>query len=182
MKTNKSALLIIDVQKAIDDPRWGQRNNPEAENRMSEVIEYWRSEAFPIIHIRHDSKEAGSPYRAGQPLHDFKDQVKPELGEMVIGKSTNNAFVGTDLQEYLCEIEAVHLIICGVLTQHSVDCTARMAASLGYRVTVISDATAATGSTDIVGKKHSADDVHNITLAHLAADYADIKTSAELLV
>ncbi|MEX0297485.1 MAG: cysteine hydrolase family protein [Kordiimonas sp.] len=182
MTTCKSVLLIVDVQKAIDHPKWVRRNNPDAEDNIVSLIEFWRREPFPIVHIRHDSKEVGSPYMPGQSLHDFKEQVKPIVGEKIIGKSTNNAFIDTGLQEYLSEIEANHLVICGVLTQHSVDCTARMAASLGYRVTVVSDATAATGLTDIVGKKHSAEDVHNITLAHLAADYAEIKTSNELLV
>lgn len=182
MSSPQTALLIIDVQKAIDDPKWGQRNNPEAEVRMADLIEFWRGESFPIIHIRHDSKEVGSPYRPGQPLHEFKEQVKPKTGEKVIGKSTNNAFVDTDLQKLLQEIGIDRLVICGVLTQHSVDCTARMAASLGFKVTVVSDATAATELTDVVGKWYSADDVHNITLAHLAADYACVKTSDELLV
>lgn len=182
MISNRSVLLVIDVQKAIDDPSWGQRNNPEAENRIAELIKFWRDEAFPIVHIRHDSVELGSPYGPGQPLHDFKEQVTPLNSERVIGKSNNNAFVNTDLQTHLDTIGADQLIICGVLTQHSVDCTARMAASLGFKVTVISDATAATGITDMDGKQHSANDVHNITLAHLAADYADIKTTKDLLI
>mgnify|MGYP003679377561 FL=1 len=66
------------------------------------------------------------------------------MGETVIGKSTNNAFVNTDLHKWLETTDIKRLVICGVLTQHSVDCTARMAASLGYKVTVVSDATAAT--------------------------------------
>lgn len=175
-------LIVIDVQKAIDDPKWGVRNNPHAEKHMVDMLAFWRQNGGPIIHIQHNSTEPESPYRPGQPLHDFKPEVVPNMGERVISKSTNNAFVGTDLEAELQGEAAHQLVICGVLTQHSVDCTARMAASLGYDVTVISDATAATAVTDLDGKFHSADDVHNLTLAHLGADYAAIKTAEELFV
>ena len=53
-----TALLIIDVQKAIDDPVWskeGPRNNSGAERNISRLLECWRISARPIFHIRHDS-------------------------------------------------------------------------------------------------------------------------------
>jgi nicotinamidase-related amidase len=177
----ETALLIIDVQRAIDDPKWGARNNPGAEANMSKLLSYWRTCGMPVIHIRHDSVEAGSPYRPGQPGHAFKEAVMPFEREKVIGKNTNNAFVGTGLHDYLFDQDIDALVICGVLTQHSVDTTARMAASLGYRVLVVSDATAATGVTD--GRSHvwAADDVHALALAHLEADYATIAATADIL-
>lgn len=175
-------LIIIDVQKAIDHPKWGVRGNLDAEVRISELLHHWRKNDWPIIHIQHNSVEDISPYRPGQPMHDFKEEVAPISGEVIVGKTTNNAFVGTELSSVLEDIDADELVICGVLTQHSVDCTARMAASLGYRVTVVSDATAATEVRDFTGKLHSADDVHNLVLVHLAADYAEVKTTKELMV
>ncbi len=178
---SETALMIIDVQEAIDDPVWGARNNPRAEANMSRLLGAWRTASAPIIHIRHDSTGKTSPYRPGQPGHAFKSSVAPWKDETVIGKKTNNAFVGTGLHDRLFDEEITRLVICGVLTQHSVDTTARMAASLGYEVTVVSDATAATGVTDLDGRHWNADEVHALTLAHLAADYATIVTTADIL-
>jgi len=176
-----TALLIIDMQQAIDDAKWGARNNPDAEANTSKLLGYWRTCGLPVVHIRHDSVEPGSPYRPGQPGHAFKDLVAPFEYEKVIGKATNNAFIHTGLNDYLVDNDINALVMCGVLTQHSVDTTARMAASLGYRVLVVSDATAATGVKDGRGKVWTADDVHALTVAHLAADYATIATTADIL-
>ena len=37
-----SVLVIIDVQKGFSDPRWGVRNNPDAEKRMEKVLGEFR--------------------------------------------------------------------------------------------------------------------------------------------
>ncbi|WCL54590.1 cysteine hydrolase family protein [Gimibacter soli] len=175
------ALILIDVQKAIDHPKWGRRGNPHAEANMAQLLAAWRAKGWPVVHIRHDSIDPMSPYRPDQPLHAFKDEVKPLGGETVFGKNTNNAFVDTGLEALLKANGVSALVIAGVLTQHSVDTSARMAASLGFKATVVSDATAATDVTDMNGRVWTAEDVQALTLAHLAADYAlVIKTDALL--
>jgi nicotinamidase-related amidase len=68
----EAALIVIDVQKAIDHPGWGQRNNPEAEKNIAALLEAWRSTRRPIYHIRHDSTEPNSHYRPGQVGNEFK--------------------------------------------------------------------------------------------------------------
>ena len=50
-----AVLIVIDVQEAIDDPRWGPRNNPQAEANIAALIAAWRAEDLPIVHVRHDS-------------------------------------------------------------------------------------------------------------------------------
>src|SRR6516165_8726472 len=101
---SSAALLIIDLQKAIDAPYWaaeGPRNNPEAEANIARLLRHWRETGRPIFHIRHDSREPNSAFRPGQPGHDFKPEALPLPGETVLAKSTNSAFIGTDLEAQL---------------------------------------------------------------------------------
>jgi len=176
-----TALVIIDVQEAIDHPVWGRRNNPHAETNMGQILRAWRRHGWPVVHIRHDSAQEGSPYTPGSEMHAFKPVVAPEAGETIIGKATNNAFVGTSLENHLRAEAIERLIVMGVLTQHSVDTTARMAASLGFEVTMVSDATAATDTEDYYGTVWRAEDVHALALAHFAADYGRVMGTEEIL-
>ena len=176
------ALLIIDVQKAIDDPSWGSdRNNRGAEANIARLLAFWREREWPVFHVRHVSREPQSTYRPNQPGAEFKDEVRPRDGERVIEKSTNSAFIGTTLEGELRDrgIEAV--VITGVITNNSVEATARMSGNLGFPTYVVSDATATFGRHDYAGHWRSADDVHNMALANLSGEYATIVTTDELL-
>jgi len=169
-----AALLVVDVQQAIDDPEWGPRNNPGAEGAIAALIAAWRAEALPIFHIRHDSVEPGSPYRPERPGHAFKAEARPLEGETVIPKSARSAFVGTRLEEALDALGATTLVVCGVLTHNSVEASVRHAADLGYRVFVVADACWAVDVVDLAGRRWPAEDVHALSLACLAGEYAEV--------
>ncbi|MCK0070140.1 isochorismatase family protein [Kordiimonas laminariae] len=140
----KTALLIIDVQKAMDHPKWGERNNPDAEEVMKRMLDWVRSENWPVFHIQDCSSDPSSPYRAGQPLHNFKDEVKPTGGETIIQKTTGNAFYGTELDAVLKAEQISKLVIMGVHTQHCVRATVEAAIENGYEISVLADAVVAT--------------------------------------
>src|SRR5260370_40929832 len=93
-----AALLVIDVQKAIDHPSWGVRNNPDAESNIAALLAAWRASGQPVYHIRHDSTEPQSHYRPGQPGHDFKPEAPPVEGEPVVAKPSTSAFIATALR------------------------------------------------------------------------------------
>lgn len=175
-----AALLIIDVQRAIDDPSWGaDRNNRDAEANIARLLGRWRERGWAVVHVRHASRESNSTYRKGQPGFEFKDEVLPREGEVVIEKQVNSAFIGTDLQQRLDGIET--LVIVGVITNNSVEATARMAGNLGFDTFVVSDATATFGRRDYHGRWRTADEVHAMSLANLDGEYARIVTTAEVL-
>lgn len=181
MISNKAVLLIIDVQKAIDHPSWGQRNNPKAENNVSRLLSVWRQNGSPIIHIRHSSREPESTYRPNQEGFEFKPAVQPKNGETILTKNTNSAFIGTELEAMLRRNGISTLIICGVITNNSVEATARMAGDLGYETYVVSDATATFDKVDFLGKHHTAEEVHAMSLANLQGEYAVVVSTEEVI-
>ncbi len=177
------ALLIIDVQNAIDDPSWGSdRNNPGAEANIARLLEHWRARGWPLFHVQHVSRDPQSTYRPGQPGCDFKAVVAPRPDERVIEKSVNNAFIGTLLEEGLRAAGVSEVVITGVITNNSVEATARMSGNLGFSTTVVSDATATFGRFDYNGNWRSAPDVHALSLANLDGEYARIMSTDDVLV
>ncbi|PYQ60124.1 MAG: cysteine hydrolase [Acidobacteria bacterium] len=175
-------MLIIDVQKAIDDPSWGDdRNNPNAESNIAKLLALWRERSWPIFHIRHVSRESNSTYRPGQSGAEFKDEVLPRAGERIIEKQTNSAFIGTSLEAELRARKIADVVITGVITNNSVEATARMAGNLGFSTIVVADATATFGRRDFTGRWRTADEVHAMSLANLDGEYAKVITTDELL-
>jgi nicotinamidase-related amidase len=180
-QTQNPVLIILDVQKAIDHPSWGVRNNLYAEQRIANLLHVWRQNALPIIHVRHASVEVDSTYRPNQEGYEFKPEVMPKADEEIITKNVNCAFIGTSLNDSLRTKEAHEIIVCGVVTNNSVDATVRVASNLGYRVFIPNDATATFGMTTREGKFFSAEDIHSIFLTNLHGEYAEIVKTKDIL-
>jgi len=176
-----TVLLLVDVQCAIDDAKWGPRNNPGAEDRIAALIGAWRAAQMPVVHVRHDSIEPASPYCPGTPGHAFKAQAMPLPDEPVIGKHANSAFIGTGLEDLLSDRGATTLVVAGVLTHNSVEATVRHAGNLGYRVFVAADACWAVDVTDLTGRRWPAADVHQLALAVMHGEYATVSDTAALV-
>ena len=179
--SSDSVLLVIDLQKAIDHPSWGERNNPEAEKHIASLLHAWRSTRRPVYHIRHDSTEPDSHYRPGQPGNEFKPEAQPAPGEVVIVKRTNSAFIGTDLKSRLREANHKTLVVTGVITNNSVEATVRMAGNLGFETFLVEDATFTFGRKDWHGTSRTADEVHAMSLANLDGEYCSVVRTNEIL-
>jgi nicotinamidase-related amidase len=169
-----AALVIIDLQQAIDAPYWGRRNNPDAEANVARLLARWRQSRRPIYHVRHDSSEPQSAYRPGQPGNEFKDEVRPAPGEPVIAKRVNSAFIGTDLEARLRAAGHTTLVVTGVITNNSVEATVRMAGNLGFATYVVSDGTFTFDKRDLAGRLFPAEDVHALSLANMQGEYATV--------
>ncbi len=176
-----AVLLLIDLQQAIDHPSWGKRNNPDAESNAARLLALWRENKWPVWHVRHDSTEPSSHYRPGQPGHAFKPETAPLQNEPVIAKRTNSAFIGTDLEAKLRSGGHTALIIAGVITNNSVEATVRMAGNLGFDTYLVSDACFTFGRADLKGHFHSAEDIHDISLANLHGEYCTVTDTLTVL-
>ncbi len=180
----KPVLLLIDLQNAIDDPRWrkhGERNNPEAEQNIAELLQAWRAQNAPLIHIRHDSLESDSPYRPGQAGNEFRPFAAPLPHETVIAKRTNNAFIRTNLESKLRQAGHTALIVCGVITNNSVEATVRMAGNLGFTTYLGSDACYTFPRLDWNGDLCTAEQVHALSLANLDGEYCTVLSTQKIL-
>ncbi len=180
-KLERAALLIIDVQKAIDHPSWGVRNNLQAEQNIAALLAEWRAACRPVYHVRHDSLEPNSQYRPGQPGHEFKREAQPLAVETVIAKQTNSAFIGTDLEARLHKAGIAALVVCGVITNNSVEATVRMAGNLGFETYLVEDATFTFGRKDWRGVNRTPDEVHAMSLANLDGEYCTVVRTADVL-
>lgn len=177
------ALVVIDVQKGIDEEaHWGgNRNNPQAEENIQELLNLWRVNKQPVVIVKHDSVSGNSPFRPGQIGNELKDFLKVGTEEKLISKSTANAFINTDLKTYLDRHNIKEVVISGFVTNNSVEATARMAGDLGFKTIVVSDATACFDKIGLDGQKFSSALVHQLSLANLKDEYATILTTAEVI-
>ena len=174
LTTKNPALLIIDVQHAIDHFALDERSQPDAERNIQTLLALWRHHGLPVVHIRHSSRSLNSPYHAESGFYGFKPEVEPMEGETVITKRENCAFINTALEQWLTDENIQELVITGVLLNHSVDTSVRVAHGLGFRVILPSDTTAASSLTLANGTKVGAKHIHEITLANLRNEYAEI--------
>ncbi len=177
----KTALLIIDVQRGFDHPRWGKRNNPQAEGNIARLLGAWRRAGRPVFHVQHLSTEPDSPLRPGQDGVELKAEVAPQPGEPLVQKRVHSAFIGTDLEERLQEAGVSHLVITGLTTDHCVSTTARMANNLGFTTVLVADATAAFDRTGHNGVHYPAGQVHDLALASLHQEFATVVEADALL-
>lgn len=181
MLPKNTVLLIIDVQQGLDDPSLGARCNPQAEQQMAQLLEAWRAQVSPVIHIQHLSTDPDSPLRPELPGCNFKPEVMPVAGERIFQKQVNSAFIGTGLEDYLRDNDYDTLVAIGLTTNQCVSTTVRMAGNLGFETYVVSDATAAFDLIDQHGQHFKGADVHAISLATLHEEFATVLTTEEVL-
>lgn len=176
-----TTLLLIDVQQGLDDTWFGQRNNPQAEDNIIRLLQHWRSNNWPVIHIQHASSSPQSPLHNSKPGYALKPGCEPMADEMHFVKSVNSAFIGTGLEEQLHNTGSKQLVVCGLTTEHCVSTSVRHAGNLGFAVILAADATASFDSTDHNGEYFSAEQVYDISLATLNEEFCIIRSTHDLI-
>ncbi|WP_354642648.1 cysteine hydrolase family protein [Kitasatospora camelliae] len=138
--TDDAVLIVIDVQQGFEDHGfWGERDRPEAEERIGALLTAWEGTGRPVVVVRHQS--ARGPLVPGTPGYELKPFVAEARADLHITKTVNSAFYGTpDLHAWLQERGAEQLVIVGIMTNVCNETTARMGGNLGYDVVFPIDA------------------------------------------
>lgn len=178
---SNAALVIIDMQQGMHEPTLGRRNNPDAEVQVQRLLSAWRQASWPIVHVRHISRTPGSVFWPGQPGCEFQAALQPLPHEHVVEKNVPDAFTHTGLERWLHARAIRQVVIVGVITNNSVEATARSGGNLGFEVIVAADACYTFDQTDLSGRLWPAEDVHALSLSNLAMDYATVVETDEIL-
>ena len=179
---DRAALIVVDVQRAFDDPVWGPRDNPDCEANVGRLLAAWRERGWPVVFVRHDSVEPGSTLTPGTPGNEFKDVITGEP-DLLVTKQVNSAFYGDpDLGAWLRERDIGAVAICGITTNHCCETTARMAGNLGYEVHFCLDATHTFDRAGPDGVVIPAAEFSRATAASLHGEFATVVRTAEVLV
>jgi nicotinamidase-related amidase len=169
-QTGNKALLIIDIQDFYFPGGKSPLVEPEkAAANAALLLDNFRKQKLPVIHVRHNSEPGGK----------INDIVKPLEKEKVISKDGVNCFLKTDLLDYLKNNKTDTLVICGMQTHMCVEAATRAASDFGFKCILIHDA-CATKDLKFGERTIKAEDVHYSTLSTLKS-YALVKSTNEYL-
>ncbi|GAA3090611.1 cysteine hydrolase family protein [Streptomyces rectiviolaceus] len=143
---SESALIMIDFQNTY---RTGVMALDGAETALAagaRLLERARAAGIPVVHILNDGGE-DTPYDIRAHIGAISDEVAPVDGEAVVVKQFPNSFHATELEKTLSDLgiapgSGKDLVLAGFMTHMCVNYTAQGAFNLGYRPTVIAEATA----------------------------------------
>jgi len=192
LDAKRTALLVIDMQNAFVAPG-APIEVPAARaivapiNRLTAAL---RKRGVPVIWVLHENQaggrdwagffdafvapgrraEAAAALARGAELQKLYPGLETAPGDMSVAKNRYSAFIKNDFEGKLRERGIDTLLIAGTKTNVCVECTARDAMMLDYKVALISDCTAALS-----------DEEHRATLENVIQQFGDILTAEEAL-
>lgn len=178
----KTALLMIDVQNDyFPGGRMELHNSVEAAECITALLEFFRGDSLPVIHIQHLSVRPGATFfLPGTPGAEFYSATAPVPGERIMVKNFPNSFRGTGLDEYLKSQDISRLVVAGMMTHLCVDTTVRAAFDLGYEVLLCGDC-CATRDLSIDGRHVSAVYVQGAFLASLNGLFSKVAVKERII-
>ncbi|ATL25744.1 isochorismatase family protein [Streptomyces formicae] len=167
-RLSESALVMIDFQNTYRTGVMRLEGAEEALAAGARLLTAARAAGTPVVHIVNDGGE-GTPYDIRAEIGAISPEVAPVDGEYVVVKQVPNAFHGTDLEKVLREHGVgTELILAGFMTHMCVQFTAQGAFNLGYRPTVVAEATATRSLPAADGTALSADALQTAALTTVA--------------
>jgi isochorismate hydrolase len=177
-----TVLLVIDMQHFFldeDSHAYIPASKAILPN-VQKLINSYHKARLPLIFTRHALQEDENPGIMGKWWQDVlreedeqsevHSSLSPNDKDIVIRKTKYNAFIGTELEDFLTIKMAKGLVICGVMTNLCCETTAREAFSKDYEVYFLADATATIN-----------EELHVSSLRNLAHGFAILTKTQDIL-
>jgi bifunctional isochorismate lyase/aryl carrier protein len=173
----RAALLVIDMLVYFASPngRCFVSASAPIVSRIGALVDAFRALERPIVFTRHchrGEEDLGMLGRffndyikRGEPESEIIDALRPNQGDIVVEKTTYDAFIGTMLEHILNETASEQVVITGVLTHMCCETTARSAFCRGFEVFLPVDATASSQERLHVGSLMSIADAVGIVMS-----------------
>lgn len=135
----RCGVIVIDVQQAL----FGASPPPLESERVLTVInavtKKARARGLPVFLVQHDGS-AEDDLIPSSPGWQFDSRLETSPDDIVIRKTTCDAFYRSRLEEELQTRGITDLVIMGYATDFCIDSTLRAAVSRDFIVTVVADA------------------------------------------
>jgi ureidoacrylate peracid hydrolase len=192
LDAERTALLVIDMQNAFVAPG-APIEVPAARaivapiNRLAAEL---RCRGVTIVWVAHENRadgrdwagffdafvapgrraEAAAALAAGSKLQQLWPELQVAASDLRVAKNRYSAFIKSDFEKELRQRGIDTLLLAGTKTNVCVECTARDAMMLDFKVVLVSDCTAALS-----------DDEQRATLENVIQQFGDVRTAEEAL-
>ncbi len=159
----RTALIVIDVQQGLCEGKYAAYGAPALIARINALAQRARTEKLPVIWVHHEESEGLLQH--GAPGWQLAQGLETRTDDILVRKTTSDAFLRTGLERLLKTHGVDRLVICGLQTEYCVDTTVRRALGLGYPVTLVSDSHSTMDNEQLSAAQIIAH--HNLTLSRM---------------
>ncbi|ELS04626.1 nicotinamidase-like amidase [Xenococcus sp. PCC 7305] len=163
----QTALIIIDMQNdfVLAGAPMEVAGARAIVPNLKKVLNYFRRASWPVFHVireyRADGSDIEKPRRdrfltdqsycvPGTKGWEIIEELNPVAGEYRLVKNHFSGFMNTELDFMLRRLEVSNIVVCGVQYPNCIRATIYDGVSLGYDVTLVTDAAGA--ETEAVAK------------------------------
>ena len=137
---DNTALVIVDIQVgAFDGIKISPvKNGNQFIKNVVDLIKFSRDRNIPVIYIQ-DCGKVGGAFEKDTEHWQIHPEISPQKGDLVIPKTTSNAFFETSLDESLRHLGVRSLVMCGLHSEGCFNTTCKEALKMGFEVIVTTD-------------------------------------------
>ena len=143
-----TALLVIDAQQGLLDGETAVPHAIAVIERIKTVLVAARAACALVVHLQNDGAP-GTLDEPGMPGWFIHPHVAPEPGELILRKSRDDGFDGTELEDVLARKRVTCIAVAGLLSEMCVSATVRGALARGFHIVLVRDAHATYNLDDI---------------------------------